>query len=345
MRAQHLFFEHTGQGDVRPLFDGYFDTTTGPKQAPDSYFAIARSIEQEPGAIAFLSDTRAELDAALAAGFQAVGVVRGAGERGDRERSERAAEALSPHAVIASFDQLLLESGGELRVREDWADIESVVSLARSCHSRGWALATSGNFSVRFGADRLAITASGRDKGSLTRSDVVIVDFDGQVVNGGPPASAETPLHAALYRQRPEVNAVAHTHSVASTVLSRRHAKAGVLRLDGYEMQKALSGVSTHETTIAIPIVDNSQDMAALTRAIDQRLAQFPGAPAYLVAGHGLTTWAPDAVTPRPPRSRPSRNTSSTASSSAPEAPRSHKNSNPSGAWPHTSRPRARGRP
>jgi enolase-phosphatase E1 len=288
VRAQHLFFEHTGQGDVRALFDGYFDTTTGSKHSPDSYRAIARSVGLPPSGIVFLSDARAELDAALAAGFRAVGVVRG------DARSARAPEELSPHAVVSSFEQLVFEPDGRLRIREEGGDIESLVALGRLCHARGWALATSGNFSVRFGADRVAITASGRDKGSLSRSDVVIVDLDGRVVNVGSPPSAETPLHCALYRQRPEVNAVAHTHSIASTVLSRRHAKAGALRLEGYEMQKALAGVHTHEGAVVIPIVDNSQDMETLRHAIDEQLARCAGAPAYLVAGHGLTTWASD---------------------------------------------------
>ncbi|SMF95788.1 enolase-phosphatase E1 [Methylomagnum ishizawai] len=77
VQAQQLLFAHTGYGDLTPLFSGYFDTRTGPKQAPDAYRAIARQIGLEPGAILFLSDIVAELDAARAAGFATRWLVRG----------------------------------------------------------------------------------------------------------------------------------------------------------------------------------------------------------------------------------------------------------------------------
>ncbi len=60
------------------------------------------------------------------------------------------------------------------------------------------------------------------------------------------------------------------------------------------EMLKSLAGVHSHERELPLPIVPNSQDMPSLERAIDVALAAFPEAPAYLVAGHGLTTWASD---------------------------------------------------
>ena len=64
-------------------------------------------------------------------------------------------------------------------------------------------------------------------------------------------------------------------------------------------MAKALAGVSTHTHAVVIPIVANDQDMRRLAAAVEERLAAEPGAPAYLVAGHGLTTWAPDLPTLR----------------------------------------------
>lgn len=67
--AQRLFFAHTTAGDLTPLFSGYFDTTTGPKQNPDSYHAIARAMGRAPAGILFLSDVMAELDAARSAGM------------------------------------------------------------------------------------------------------------------------------------------------------------------------------------------------------------------------------------------------------------------------------------
>jgi methylthioribulose-1-phosphate dehydratase len=176
--------------------------------------------------------------------------------------------------------------------------VDELLAFARSCHGRGWTVATSGNFSVRIGEAHVAVTASGRHKGRLTREDITLVGLRSTgVATPVPPPSAETPLHLALYQRFPHVRAVAHTHSVAATVLSRGLSSRGFLNIAGYEMQKALEGVRSHDETIALPIVDNSQDMPALASAVEDALERFPAAFGYLVAGHGLTTWGKDVAT------------------------------------------------
>src|SRR5262245_15235351 len=94
--------------------------------------------------------------------------------------------------------------------------------------SFGWMRGTSGNLSLVLSRVplRLAVTASGKDKGSLTASDVVVVDADGQPVatRDPPPAarpSAEAALHARIARVA-GAGAVIHTHPVAAVVASRR---------------------------------------------------------------------------------------------------------------------------
>jgi enolase-phosphatase E1 len=74
--AQKLYFAHTPAGDLTSGLAGYFDTTTGPKQAPDSYRRIANAVGRPVGDLLFLSDVGAELEAAVAAGFRAVQVRR-----------------------------------------------------------------------------------------------------------------------------------------------------------------------------------------------------------------------------------------------------------------------------
>lgn len=66
--AQRLLFGHTAGGDLTPLIDGYFDTTTGPKRQPQSYAAIAEAIGRAPAEIIFVTDVVAEADAAAEAG-------------------------------------------------------------------------------------------------------------------------------------------------------------------------------------------------------------------------------------------------------------------------------------
>ena len=81
VEAQQLIFRHSDQGDLEPLFSGWFDTTTGPKREAASYEAIKAAIGLPGPAILFLSDVQAELDAAQVAGLQTLLVDR-AGDGG-----------------------------------------------------------------------------------------------------------------------------------------------------------------------------------------------------------------------------------------------------------------------
>lgn len=80
--AQKLIFGHSIAGDLTPLLSGYFDTTTGPKRETGSYAKIVDAIGATPGDVLFVSDIQAEIDAARAAGFQALLIDR-EGDAGD----------------------------------------------------------------------------------------------------------------------------------------------------------------------------------------------------------------------------------------------------------------------
>lgn len=160
--------------------------------------------------------------------------------------------------------------------------------------ARGWTPATSSNFSMRLDPDHLAITVSGRDKGRLGRDDFMVVDLDGQGVATDARPSAETALHTSLYRRYPEVGCVLHTHSIAQTVASRLHAPDGHVEFAGYELQKAIAGQSSHEGSIRLPVLANSQDMAELSAAAEAALDADPAIRGYLIEGHGLYAWGRD---------------------------------------------------
>jgi enolase-phosphatase E1 len=74
--AQKLLFESTRHGDLTKFLNGYFDTTTGPKNEPKSYLNIAAAFGIAPGEICFLSDVTRELDAAHGAGMKTALCVR-----------------------------------------------------------------------------------------------------------------------------------------------------------------------------------------------------------------------------------------------------------------------------
>jgi enolase-phosphatase E1 len=69
VQAQQLLFGHSDAGDLTALFSGYYDTRIGNKQDPAAYRAIANGIGMPAHEILFLSDIRAELDAAHTAGM------------------------------------------------------------------------------------------------------------------------------------------------------------------------------------------------------------------------------------------------------------------------------------
>ncbi|MES2288748.1 MAG: acireductone synthase [Pseudomonadota bacterium] len=78
--AQKLIFGHSDQGDLSPLFSGWFDTTTGPKREARSYVLIADALGVSPADVLFLSDISGETDAAKAAGMQALLIDREKGQ-------------------------------------------------------------------------------------------------------------------------------------------------------------------------------------------------------------------------------------------------------------------------
>ncbi|MFZ2752312.1 MAG: methylthioribulose 1-phosphate dehydratase [Lysobacteraceae bacterium] len=168
-----------------------------------------------------------------------------------------------------------------------------IVSHTRELAAKGWTPATAGNFSIRMDANHAAITVSGKDKGRLTEVDIMVVDMDNQPVATHHRPSAETALHTHLYRRFPDVGAVLHTHSPTQTIAGLLYAEEGRVRLRGYELFKALHGHTTHEGTLDLPVVPNSQDMNVLTDSVDAVLA---GAATwgYLIAGHGLYAWGRD---------------------------------------------------
>jgi methylthioribulose-1-phosphate dehydratase len=169
---------------------------------------------------------------------------------------------------------------------------------ARRLTALGWMRATSGNLSEVLSPDplRLAVTASGLDKGELAAESVVVVDAAGAAVpvDGLAPLkpSDEAALHARIAAAT-GAGAVIHVHPLAAVVAGRR--SPGGVRLRGLEMQKALGRDAADE--VLVPVVANSQDMDELADRFDA--AHDPRTPGIVVADHGLYVWGRDLVQAR----------------------------------------------
>jgi 2,3-diketo-5-methylthio-1-phosphopentane phosphatase len=94
--AQKLLFANTTAGDLTLYISHYFDTTAGSKIGAQSYQEIAHVLQRLPSEIAFISDVTTELDAAKAAGIQALLCVR----------PGNPPQPVSTHRLIRSLDEV-----------------------------------------------------------------------------------------------------------------------------------------------------------------------------------------------------------------------------------------------
>lgn len=172
----------------------------------------------------------------------------------------------------------------------------SLAEIGRNFYARGWALGTSGNFSAAVNREplRLAMSPSGVDKGQLRAEQILLIDEGSNILSNHPgKPSDESPLHIRVVMER-GAGAVLHTHSIWSTILSDVHAAAGGLTIEGYEMLKGLEGIKTHEHRAWLPVIENSQDMTALSENVSDLLKDNGDAHGFLLRRHGLYTWGKD---------------------------------------------------
>jgi L-fuculose-phosphate aldolase len=96
-----------------------------------------------------------------------------------------------------------------------------VCRYAKRMFDEGMVVGTAGNVSARVPAeDLVALTPSSLPYEDMTPADIVLVDLHGNPVGDGRPPSFEKLLHLAVYKARPDVGAVMHTHALYSSVLA-----------------------------------------------------------------------------------------------------------------------------
>jgi L-ribulose-5-phosphate 4-epimerase len=96
-----------------------------------------------------------------------------------------------------------------------------IVETARQLTNKGYLMATGGNLSVRIAGQQVfAITPSNYDYLKMLPDDICVLDFKLNSLEGTRKASVESGMHAAIYKARPDVNAVIHTHQVYASALT-----------------------------------------------------------------------------------------------------------------------------
>jgi L-fuculose-phosphate aldolase len=99
----------------------------------------------------------------------------------------------------------------------------AIVETGKIAYGSGLMISNDGNISVRLADGNILITPSGVCKGRISPQDLLVVDTSGRLikpaVDPALKASSEQPMHLEVYRQRPDVRAVIHTHLVFANAL------------------------------------------------------------------------------------------------------------------------------
>src|SRR4029079_15291333 len=160
--------------------------------------------------------------------------------------------------------------------------------MCRTMLERGYLKATEGNVSVRIPGHRLyAVTPSNYDYNRMRVEDVCIVDFDGKHVPDpsgadGLAPSIECGMHANIYRARPDVNAIVHTHQPYASALA-------VLR----RPIPALTDEQVRFLGREVAIIDYAPSgTGLLARNVQKKITS--GDNAFILAHHGIVAVGTD---------------------------------------------------
>jgi len=172
------------------------------------------------------------------------------------------------------------KSETEKNLREELSRF-SVLSFDRNLVA-----AKGGNISVRIPEkNEILITPSGISLKDITPENILKVDIEGNVIDkqSGLKPSKETPFHTAIYKNRPEVNAVFHLHPPYATGLS--------LAGKPLPMITAPAMVNLKE----VPLIDFAlMGTPELHRMVDEGLEKYKEAKAFLLKQHGIIAMGAD---------------------------------------------------
>jgi len=97
---------------------------------------------------------------------------------------------------------------------------KGIVEIGRRLYMRGYVAANDGNVSARVDDKNILITPTGISKGFMKPEDIVLVDMEGNILEGDRRPSSELLMHLKVYQEREDVNSVCHAHPVYATGFS-----------------------------------------------------------------------------------------------------------------------------
>ena len=144
-----------------------------------------------------------------------------------------------------------------------------------------------GNLSVRIpGEELILIKASGFSFGNMDDENIVLVDFNGNIVSGNKNPSREILTHVAIYRQRADVTAIFHSHSPWSVAIAQ---KSNFLPPVSLPLEMKMGSV---------PILDIGESHAddAVANSVKELLIENPNIKAFIQRRHGIFSLSLDII-------------------------------------------------
>lgn len=97
---------------------------------------------------------------------------------------------------------------------------EKLIATCHRVYEKGFVAAYDGNLSVRINEEKILITRSNINKGSVTEKDILTIDNNGNLLEGNGKITTEVKLHLKIYNNRRDINSVIHCHPLYSTAIA-----------------------------------------------------------------------------------------------------------------------------
>lgn len=99
-------------------------------------------------------------------------------------------------------------------------DKNEIIYWSKRLYDKGLSPSVSGNVSVLLDDNTILISSSGSASGDLSEEDIVKIDLTGNLIEGNKKPSSEKLMHVQIYKNRPDIKAIIHSHSPEITAFS-----------------------------------------------------------------------------------------------------------------------------
>ncbi len=183
-------------------------------------------------------------------------------------------------------------------------EIEIICKYATIYYNKGWLPATAGNLSFRETEDKIWITASGLDKGRLTKEDFIPFSLS---ANGplnlkeNQKPSAETSIHRSIYLAHPTAKTIFHLHNINSLRIQLKLNKENSInhfKLPPLELIKAF-GIWEENPIVNLPVFYNHGNVSEIANDLTRYFENNKNSEAFklplvMIENHGPTFWGKD---------------------------------------------------